>query len=100
MIKHINEDEFNSVINGDLVLIDFYAEWCGPCKMLSSVLQDLSNERSLKIYKVNVDENESLAKKMGVMSIPSVFLYKNGKMISNKLGFMPKEEIINWIQNN
>lgn len=100
MVNHIKENEFNNVINKDLVLVDFYAEWCGPCKMLSPVLEELSNHRSLEIYKINVDEVENLAKSLGIMSIPTLLLYSNGKLLSRKTGFMSMEQIQNWIEEN
>lgn len=100
-IIHGNEDNFDSLINKELVLVDFYADWCGPCRMLASQLEDLSNNRSeVEIVKINVDEAQNLAKKYGVMSIPALMLFKNGKLIDNKVGYMPKELIENWIEDN
>ena len=100
MIKHIKENEFSQVINNDLVLVDFYAEWCGPCKMLGPVLEELSNQRSLDVYKINVDEIDDLAKSLGIMSIPTLLLYSNGKLLARKTGFMSVTEIQNWIDEN
>ena len=100
MVNHIKESEFNNVINKELVLVDFYADWCGPCKMLSPVLEELSNQRSLSIYKINVDEVETLAKSLGIMSIPTLILYSNGKLLSRKTGFMSMNEIQSWIEEN
>lgn len=99
-MKHINEKEFYELINEELVLIDFYADWCGPCKMLGPQLEELNKENIVSIYKVNVDENQSLAKNLGVMSIPTLMIYKKGRQIASKLGFMPKEEIKKWILEN
>lgn len=100
-IIHGNEDNFDSLINKELVLVDFYADWCGPCRMLASQLEDLSNNRSeVEIVKINVDEAQNLAKKYGIMSIPALMLFKNGKLIDNKVGYMPKELIENWIEDN
>ena len=99
MIKHIKENEFSQVINNDLVLVDFYAEWCGPCKMLGPVLEELSNQRSLDVYKINVDEIDDLAKSLGIMSIPTLLIFKDGKLLESKTGFMPEIEIQNWIQS-
>ena len=100
MIKHLKENEFDSAINKDLVLVDFYAEWCGPCKMLCPVLEELSNERSLEICKINVDECENLSRNLGIMSIPTLLLYSNGKLITRHTGFMTMDEIKNWIEEN
>lgn len=100
-IIHGSEENFDNLINTGLVLVDFYADWCGPCRMLASQLEDLSNNRDeTKIIKINVDENQNLAKKYGIMSIPALMLFKEGKLIDNKLGFMPKELIENWLEEN
>lgn len=100
MIKIIKEAEFNNLINDDLVLVDFYADWCGPCKMLAPVLEDFSEHRNLKIYKVNVDENENLARNLGIMSIPTLLLYNNGKLISKRTGFVSSDELQSWVEEN
>lgn len=100
MIKHIKEIEFNNVINKELVLIDFYADWCGPCKMLGPVLEELGNERSMEIYKINIDESESLARTLGIMSIPTLLLYSNGKLLSRHTGFIGSHDLQTWIDEN
>lgn len=98
-IIHANEDNFDSLINDNLVLVDFFANWCGPCKMLSPILEGLADERgALKVVKVDVDECSNLAKNYGIMSIPTLFLFKNGKLVSKKIGFMPEIEIKEWIK--
>lgn len=100
-IIHGNEENFDNLINDDLVLVDFYADWCGPCRMLAGQLEELSNNRAeTKIIKINVDENQNLAKKYGIMSIPALMLFKDGKLLDNKLGFMPKELIEKWLEEN
>lgn len=98
-VIHANEDNFDSLINDNLVLVDFFANWCGPCKMLSPILEGLADERgALKVVKVDVDECSNLAKNYGIMSIPALFLFKNGKLVSKKIGFMPESEIKEWIK--
>lgn len=91
---HVNQDEFEEkVLKIDTpALVDFYAEWCGPCKMAAPVLDELADEAEGKyaIIKVNVDENQELAGKYGVMSIPTVVLFKEGKEIDRKVGFNGK----------
>lgn len=100
-IIHGSEENFENLINDGLVLVDFYADWCGPCRMLAGQLEDLANNRAeTKIVKINVDEAHELSKKYGIMSIPSLMLFKDGKLIDNKLGYMPKELIQNWIEDN
>ena len=97
-IMHATEDNFSSLINDEIVLVDFFATWCGPCKMLGPVLEDLENDREdVKIVKVDIDKCRSLAREYGVMSVPTMFLFKNGSVVSQKTGFMPKELITNWI---
>lgn len=96
-----NEKEFENQIQGEAVLVDFYATWCGPCKMLSPVLEELAEERSnIKIIKIDVDQNESLAKQYRVMSVPTLFLFKDGKQVAMNSGFLPKPQIEEWIKNN
>ena len=86
------------MIKDGKVLVDFYAEWCGPCKMIAPILEEISNERDdIKIVKVNTDEFESLAQKYGIMSIPTMILFVDGKEQAKSIGFIPKEEIINFI---
>lgn len=100
-IIHANESNFSNYISDGKVLVDFFANWCGPCKMLSPILEELSEERSeFKIIKINVDECESLARQFGVMSIPTLILFKDGKEIDKKIGFMSKDDLNEWINNN
>lgn len=96
-----NEENFNDLISSGEVLVDFFATWCGPCKMLGSVLEELSSDRTItKIVKIDVDENPNLARKFGVMSVPTMYLFKDGKEVSKQNGFMPKEELVEWINSN
>ena len=97
-IIHANDETFNSEINGDNVLVDFYADWCGPCKMLSPILESISEDRTnVKIIKVNVDEAHNISKLYGIMSIPTLIHFKNGKLISKKVGLCSKDEIVEMI---
>lgn len=101
MIKEIINNDLDSEISEGLVLVDFYATWCGPCKMMHPVIDSVVKENSnLKVLKVDVDQNEELARIYGVMSIPTLILFKDGNMVEKKLGFTPKEIINNWIKNN
>ncbi len=97
MIKYLKEENFDDEIKNGQVLVDFYADWCGPCKMMGQVLEELDN---IKILKVNTDEFENLASRFGVMSIPTIILFKEGKEIAKNIGFMPKEELQKWLAEN
>lgn len=100
-IIHGNETNFNDMIQDELVLVDFFATWCGPCRMLVPVLEELANDRNnIKIIKIDIDESASLAKSYGIMSVPTLLLFKNGKLVNQRSGFMPKEELTNWIEEN
>lgn len=99
MIKHYNtNDNFNEVIKSK-VLVDFYANWCGPCKMLAMEIEKVINEIDIDIVKVNIDEAEDIARKYGVMSIPTLILFENGQELKKTIGFIPKEKIKEFIEN-
>lgn len=93
----ITNDNFKSeVLESDIpVLLDFWAEWCGPCRMLSPVLEEVAAEREgkIKVGKVNVDEEILLANEFGVSSIPTVVILKGGKSVAKTVGYMPKAEL-------
>lgn len=100
-VTYGNEDNFNNLIDGEMVLVDFFATWCGPCKMLAPVLDQLSEERdSVKIVKIDIDESSDLARSYGIMSVPTLVLFKGGREVAKKSGFMPKEALITWIEEN
>ncbi|WP_421702273.1 thioredoxin [Aliiroseovarius sp.] len=91
------------VRNADVpVVVDFWAEWCGPCKQIGPALEELSDELAgkVKIVKVNVDENPNTPAQMGVRSIPALFLFKDGQVISNKIGAAPKAALQGWIDES
>ena len=99
MIKHLsNANEFENEVKEGLVVVDFYADWCGPCQMLAPVLEDLEKETSIKIVKINVDEIPDLARQFRVMSIPTLMLFKDGKFSKKELGFMPIEGLREFIK--
>lgn len=96
-----NEREFNELINNDYTLIDFFATWCGPCKMMGPVLENVSSSRNgIKVAKVDVDKFPDLARTYGVMSIPTLILFKQGKIIDTKIGFVAEPLLSEWINNN
>lgn len=93
---NLNEITFQEkVIEGkEKIIVDFWAEWCGPCKLLSPILEEVSNILDIKIYKVNVDENPSLAGQFGIKSIPTIVIFDDGVRVKEVVGLRPKEEII------
>ena len=100
-LVHGNESNFSDLTNHGLVLVDFFATWCGPCKMLGPVLEDLASDRSeVEIVKVDIDENGNLAKSYGIMSVPTLMLFKDGQLIDQKVGFLPKELLTKWIEEH
>jgi thioredoxin 1 len=81
------------------VVVDFWAEWCGPCKQIGPALEELSNEYAgrVKIVKMNVDDNPAIPAQMGIRGIPALFLFKDGQVVSNKVGAAPKAALQSWI---
>ena len=102
-IKNCNENDFeNEVLKSNLpVIVDFWAEWCGPCKMLTPILEELSNEmkNEINVVKVNLDDNQDLAMKYSIRSIPTLLLFKEGNLIDTKVGLFPKSEIVTWLKS-
>ena len=101
MLKKLNNHNFQNEIieNVGIALVDFYADWCGPCKMLSPIIDEIAEERTdITVGKVNVDENNSLAAKYNVMSIPTMIIFKNGKEQARVIGVRLKEDILAELQ--
>ena len=95
MIYIKTENEFKEIISKEKVLVDFYADWCNPCKMMDMVLEDVD---SIKIVKVDIDRFRSLAKEYKVMSIPAMKIIENGEIIKESVGFMSRDELMNFIK--
>ena len=96
-ILHLNQGNFDNTVNAaETALVDFWAPWCGPCKMLGPVFEEAEKEVNGKavLAKVNVDEQQDLAAKYGVTSIPTLILFKNGKEVNRSLGFIDKAKIL------
>ena len=84
------------------VVVDFWAEWCGPCKMIAPALEEISEEMSgqVKITKLNIDENQNIAMKYGVRSIPTLIMFKDGEPVSTQIGAAPKNKLADWIKTS
>ena len=99
----VTDDTFDTEVRqSDIpVVVDFWAEWCGPCKQIGPALEEISEEMAgkVKVVKVNVDENMSVAASLNVRGIPALFLFKNGEVVSNKTGAAPKAALQNWIES-
>lgn len=101
MIKYFKaEDNFDEEVKTGLVIVDFFATWCGPCRMLGNVLEELSKEREdIKILKIDTDEFSEIAMKFGVMSIPTILFYKDGEIVNKNIGFCDKNKLISLLED-
>ena len=102
-VIELNEANFENEVekNNGLVLVDFWASWCGPCKMLSPIVDEIAEERNdIKVCKINVDEEQALAAKFGIMSIPTLVIFKNGNIVNKTIGVQPKSEILKMLASN
>ena len=101
MVKLVDEKDFNEEIKEGVTFVDFFATWCGPCKMLSPIVEDVSNEiDDVKFIKVDVDQASDVAASFGIMSIPTLMIFKDGKQVSKHTGFISKSELIDFINDN
>ena len=102
-IKNLSLDNFDNEISSSKipVLVDFWAEWCGPCKMLGPILEEISEDLKdkLQVVKVNLDENQDLAMKYSIRSIPTLLLFKGGELIDTKVGLLPKSDLVEWLSS-
>ena len=95
MLKKLDKSNFSDEINANITLVDFYADWCGPCKMRAPIIQEIANERTdITVGKVNVDNDAEIAIKYGVSSIPTLIVFKDGKETDRVVGFRQKGDIL------
>ncbi len=102
-VLNVSDSDFDEKVLNDknIVLCDFWAEWCGPCKQISPILEELSEElqeNKITIAKVNIDENPETPSKYGIMSIPTLLLFKEGKLVSTQVGLQQKNELKTWLE--
>lgn len=101
-IVNVTDQNFTDETSKGLVLADFWAPWCGPCKMIAPVLEEIDGEmeEKVQIVKLDVDENQETAGKFGVMSIPTLLLFKDGNVVDQVIGFQPKEALVDLINKH
>jgi thioredoxin 1 len=103
-VSKVSDQDFDAEVlkSAQPVVVDFWAEWCGPCKMIAPALEELagSMDGKVKIVKLNVDENPATAAKYGIMSIPTLMLFKNGELASRQVGAAPKQKLEAWINSS
>ncbi len=103
MPKHVTDDSFDAEVlkAGNPVLVDFWAEWCGPCKQIAPALEELAKEMAdrVTVAKLNIDDNPTTPSKYGVRGIPTLILFKNGEVAATKIGALPKGKLAEWIES-
>jgi len=99
-ITHATDETFSTETSEGVVLVDFWAQWCGPCKMIAPVLEELDAELDgkAKIVKLDIDENQETTSKFGIMSIPTLVVFKNGELVDKTVGFQPKEALAELVK--
>ena len=103
-VSKVSDSDFEAQVlkSAEPVVVDFWAEWCGPCKMIAPALEEIAGSMTgkVKIVKLNVDENPATAAKYGIMSIPTLMLFKNGELASRQVGAAPKQKLEAWINSS
>lgn len=99
-MKHINEAQFEEVTKSGVTAVDFFATWCGPCRMMSTILEEVEESNpEINIVKVDVDENPNLARKFGIMSIPTIIVMKDGEMAGKHVGLMQADDFVDFVKS-
>ena len=100
-VEHLTDETFESAITQGVTLVDFFATWCGPCKMLGPTIEEIGEEcdGSFKVYKVDIDECEDAAMDMGIMSVPTLIVFKDGEEAERMIGVQPKAAILNAVNS-
>lgn len=100
-VKAISDDTFGQETQSGTVLVDFWAEWCGPCKMVAPVVEELASEMGqVKFAKLNIDENQNVPQQLGITAIPTLVLYKDGKPVDKVVGFLPKPQLKKFLEKH
>ena len=99
-VEHLTEANFESAIKEGVTLVDFFATWCGPCRMLSPIIEEIASQaQGFKVYKVDIDECEDIAMDYSIMSVPTLMIFKNGDEAERLVGVRPKEDILNVVKS-
>ncbi len=100
-VKVVSDENFQETVQEGLVLVDFWAEWCGPCKMIAPLVEELSSEMQEVIFaKMNIDDNHETPQKFGITAIPTLLLYKDGEVIDSLRGLVPKPQLAAFVQKH
>lgn len=99
-VKMYDGQPFDALVQNGITVVDSFAEWCGPCKMIAPIFSKLAGEMSdVQFVKIDTDKHSAIARHFGITSIPTLMIFKNGELVANRMGFMPEPMLRNWIQS-